>query len=188
MTLANIITLARIAMTPCFVLALMYYADGVKKGVPHEWQRWMAVALFIITAASDGVDGYVARRMNQKTRLGSILDPIADKGLLLTALVFLTWNPGEAFYPMPLWFPVLVISRDVIVVLGVAVVFMMGRGFDIKPHWVGKVASALQMIAVGLVLVNASDTYWLLPLAAAAICTVISGGIYVVQGSRKLSL
>ncbi len=187
MTLANIITLMRIAMIPFFVMAAVYYAQGVKAGVPREWLHWTAVGLFALTAGTDGVDGFVARRMKQVTRLGSILDPIADKALLLSALLLLGLNPGEAFMPMPLWFPILVISRDLIVVLGVAVVFMMGRSFEIQPHWTGKAASALQMITVGLVLMNLWDLYWLPPLVLATLCTLVSGGIYVVQGARKLS-
>src|SRR5438105_101089 len=106
MTLANIITLIRIALIPCFVLAIMYYAEGVKNGTPQEWHRLLGVAFFTIAAATDAVDGYIARRLNQKTRLGSILDPIADKSLLLVSLLLLSFNRGGAFDQIPLWFPI----------------------------------------------------------------------------------
>jgi len=186
MTTANIITISRIAMIPCFVLAAVYYVDGFKMGVVEDWQYRLTVALFTLTAVADGVDGCVARRFNQKTRLGSILDPVADKALLITALLFLSWNHGDAFNQLPLWFPILVLSRDIIVVLGVAIVFMMGRGFDIQPHWTGKFATVLQMITIGLVLLRVPTPSWQAPLWLAGFFTLISGIIYVVHGARKL--
>lgn len=186
MTIPNIITLTRIALIPIFVLAVVYYADSVKHGTASSRLHAAAVILFAVTALSDGLDGWLARKLNQRSRLGSILDPIADKALLLTALLILAWNPGDAFVPIPLWFPILVISRDVMVVLGVAVVFMMGHGFDVQPHWTGKAASGLEMATVGLILMNTPDLYWLPPLVLSMICSLVSCGIYVVQGARKL--
>jgi cardiolipin synthase (CMP-forming) len=188
MTLANLITLGRIGLIPCFVISVVYYADGVKKGSPQEWHQWLAVAIFFVATISDALDGYVARRMNQRSRLGSILDPIADKALLLTSLFLLSYNPAQAFNPMPLWFPIVVISRDIIVILGVAVVFMMGRGLDVVPHWIGKLATVLQMITIGMFLMKISDPYWEILLWSAGICTVISGVIYVIQGMRKIGV
>ncbi len=87
---------------------------------------------------------------------------------------------------LPFWITAVVISRDILVVLGVAVVFMMGRGFEIHPHWLGKTATVLQMITLGMVLINAPDPWWRTPLWTAGITTVLSGGIYIIQGVRKL--
>jgi len=83
MTTANKITLARIFMIPLFVMMAVYYGRSVARGQPLEWQRITAILIFIAAAASDGVDGYIARHYNQRSKLGEILDPIADKGLLL---------------------------------------------------------------------------------------------------------
>jgi CDP-diacylglycerol--glycerol-3-phosphate 3-phosphatidyltransferase len=94
MTTANKITIARILMIPLFVMMAIYYGRGVQLGVPQEWQRWTAIAIFVIAAASDGVDGYIARRFNQKSQLGVILDPIADKGLLLAGILTLSFSNG----------------------------------------------------------------------------------------------
>ena len=171
---------------PGFAVAIVYYSAGFKEGNPREWQRWLAVALFTLAAVTDGVDGYLARHFNQRTRLGSILDPVADKALLLTALLTLSWNPGRAFEQLPLWFPIVILSRDVLVVFGVALVYIMARPFDVRPHWIGKIAAVLQMIVLGLVLLKAPDSCWLSLLWAAGICTIVSGGIYVIQGSRML--
>ncbi|MES2571063.1 MAG: CDP-alcohol phosphatidyltransferase family protein, partial [Verrucomicrobiota bacterium] len=103
-------------MIPCFVMMAIYYGQGVKNGHPQEWQRWCSVAIFVIASASDGIDGYIARRYNQRSRLGEILDPIADKGLLLAGILTLSF--GNWRYEFPIWFPVLVIARDIIVVAG----------------------------------------------------------------------
>jgi CDP-diacylglycerol--glycerol-3-phosphate 3-phosphatidyltransferase len=108
MTTANKITIARIFVIPLFVMMAIYYGRSVQAGEPEEWQRWSAVALFLIAAASDGVDGYIARRYNQRSRLGVILDPIADKGLLLAAIITLSVSNWR--FELPVWFPVLVIA------------------------------------------------------------------------------
>ena len=83
MTTANQITIARILLIPLFVMMAIYYGGSVERGAPEPWQRWAAIAIFVVAAASDGIDGYIARRYNQRSRLGVTLDPIADKGLLL---------------------------------------------------------------------------------------------------------
>jgi CDP-diacylglycerol--glycerol-3-phosphate 3-phosphatidyltransferase len=187
MTIPNIITIIRIALIPCFVIAFVYYTQGFKDGEPIEWEYWCAVGLFAVATSTDALDGYLARRLNQKSRLGSVLDPIADKALLITALLLLSWNHGNAFPHLPFWFPIVVLSRDIIVVLGVAIVFMMGREFEVQPHWIGKVAAVLQMVTIGMFLLRLPEAYWEIPLWAAGISTVISGAIYVVQGARKMA-
>ena len=87
MTTANKITLVRILMIPAFVLMALYYGESIKRGQPEEWQRYTAIMIFLVAAVSDGLDGYIARRYNQKSALGVILDPIADKGLLLSGII-----------------------------------------------------------------------------------------------------
>ena len=186
MTTANILTISRLVMIPCFAIAVAYFSAGFQEGQPEEWLRWLAVAFFVVAAITDGVDGYVARRFNQRTRLGAILDPLADKALVLTALLFLSWNPGRAFDQLPLWFPIIILSRDVLVVFGVALVWIMSREPEIRPHWIGKIATALQMVILGLILLKSPAAWWQTPLWAAGICTVTSGAIYVVQGTRLL--
>ena len=101
MTTANKITLVRILMIPAFVLMAIYYGESIKRGEPIEWQRYAAIVIFLVAAASDGLDGYIARRYNQKSALGVILDPIADKGLLLSAIITLSisnWSDVDPQY------------------------------------------------------------------------------------------
>src|SRR5262245_28611271 len=76
MTTANKITLVRILMIPAFVTMAIYYGESIKRGEPMEWMRFTAIAIFLIAAVSDGLDGYVARRYNQRSSLGVILDPL----------------------------------------------------------------------------------------------------------------
>ena len=105
MTTANKITITRILMIPMFVMMAIYYGRGVEQKHPLEWQRWLAVFIFLLASASDGIDGYIARRFNQRSALGVVLDPIADKGLLLAAII--TLSVSNWTYAFPLWFPVL---------------------------------------------------------------------------------
>ena len=113
MTTANKITVVRILMIPAFVAMAIYYGESIQRGQPLEWQRFAAIAIFILAAVSDGLDGYVARRYNQRSTLGVILDPIADKGLLLSGIITLSLTNWSEFEPgsgkFPAWFPVLVI-------------------------------------------------------------------------------
>src|SRR5437016_923013 len=89
MTTANKITIVRILMIPAFVTMAIYYGQSIQRGTPAEWERFTAIAIFLIAALSDGLDGYVARHYNQRSSLGVVLDPIADKGLLLSGIITL---------------------------------------------------------------------------------------------------
>ena len=152
MTTANKITLGRIALIPVFVLLAVVYGKSVANGMPHEALRWWAVAAFGVASASDGLDGWVARRWNQRTELGVILDPIADKGLLLAAIITLSfshWVVG-----LPPWFAVLIIARDLAVLAGSLVLVLLEGKVAVRPTWTGKTATALQMITLTLVMLE----------------------------------
>src|SRR5206468_11327415 len=114
--------------------------------------------IFLIASISDGLDGYVARRYKQRSSLGVILDPIADKGLLLSGIITLSisnWSKIDPDYGrFPVWFPVLVISRDAVILVGAVVLYLLNGKVDVKPNWTGKVATVLQMIASGWVMVQ----------------------------------
>ena len=99
MTTANKITVVRILMIPVFVTLAIYYGESIQEGNPLEWVRFTAVSVFLLAALSDGLDGYVARRYNQRSSLGMILDPIADKGLLLSGIITLASATGARSIP-----------------------------------------------------------------------------------------
>jgi CDP-diacylglycerol--glycerol-3-phosphate 3-phosphatidyltransferase len=198
MTTANKITITRIMMIPVFVMMAIYYGRGLEKGVPEEWQRWTAIIVFVLAAASDGIDGYIARRYNQRSALGVILDPIADKGLLLAGIITLSLSNWH--YEFPLWFPVLVISRDAVVVIGAVVLHLLNGTVHVRPTWTGKAATAFQMIALALVMLqfnpfahSAQLGRFEIPLTMldisvylAGFFTAISGFGYVLEGISQL--
>ena len=152
MTTANKITVVRILMIPAFVTMAIYYGQSIQRGAPLEWQRLAAIIIFLLAAVSDGLDGYVARRYNQRSSLGVILDPIADKGLLLSGIITLSitnWSELDPDYGrFPAWFPVLVITRDTVILVGAVVLHLLNGKVQVKPNWTGKVATVCQMCAI----------------------------------------
>jgi len=190
MTTANKITVVRILMIPVFVTMAIYYGQSIERGAPLEWQRFTAIAIFLVAAVSDGLDGYVARRYKQRSALGAILDPIADKGLLLSAIITLSisnWSDIDPEYGrFPAWFPVLVITRDAVILVGSGVLHLLNGKVRVKPSWTGKVATVLQMAAIAWVMLQLHFLSLLYIVIAAGVFTFISGIIYVMDGVRQL--
>src|SRR5436190_23320067 len=186
MTTANKITVVRILMIPAFVTMAIYYGQSIQRGVPLEWQRFTAIAIFLIAAVSDGLDGYVARRYNQRSSLGVILDPIADKGLLLSGIITLSisnWSEIDPEYGrFPAWFPVLVISRDAVILVGTAVLYFLVGRVKVRPSWTGKVATVLQMCAIAWVMLQLRWLPLIYVVIGAGAFTLVSGVIYVLEG------
>src|SRR6266513_980033 len=182
MTTANKITILRILLIPFFVVEVLYY---VKEG--NELHRLLAILSFAVAAICDGVDGYIARRYNQRSELGAILDPLADKLLLVAGIVLLSLHHEQYLPHLPLWLTATVISRDVVLLLGVVVIYYACGKVIVKPHLIGKVATVLQMVAVCWESLKL-PTHWLHVFAlGAAVCTGGSGVIYVCGGVRQLS-
>src|SRR5262249_39123071 len=129
MTTPNKINVVRILMIPAFVPMALYYGASCLRGQTPECTRVAPLANLLREPLSDGVDGYVARRYNQRSTLGIILDPIADKGLLLSGIITLSltnWSAVESESgKFPVWFPVLVISRDAILLVGTLVLYLL---------------------------------------------------------------
>ncbi|MDX9745208.1 MAG: CDP-alcohol phosphatidyltransferase family protein [Syntrophales bacterium] len=173
MNIPNLLTLLRILLVPLIVIFLI---DG-------EYIK--ALIIFSISGVTDALDGFLARLLRQRTILGAYLDPIADKALLITC--FLTLAIEKI---IPGWLTVVVISRDVIILVGISVLFMMSVPFDIKPILVSKITTTLQIITVLLVLVlkslpEAIDFSWILFLYwLTALFTIVSGLRYIVVGMR----
>jgi cardiolipin synthase (CMP-forming) len=191
MTTANKITVVRILMIPAFVTMAIYYGQSIQRGAPLEWQRFTAIAIFLIAAISDGLDGYVARRYNQHSSLGVLLDPIADKGLLLSGIITLSisnWSEADPDYGrFPAWFPVLVITRDAVLLVGTTILhYLIGNKMKVKPNWTGKVATVCQMCAIAWVMLHIRFLPLFFVVMVAGIFTLISGVIYVIYGVRQL--
>jgi len=173
MGLANWLTLLRIVLIPVFVLLLVYKRPG------------FALAVFALAALTDLLDGYVARRRASQSRLGAFLDPMADKLLLTAAFVTLT-----QLRVLPAWITIVVISRDVILMMGALLIHMLGGRIYPRPSWAGKAATFFQILTV---LAGMLERYFRAPVGLkqivwlAAIFTIVSGLQYLVQGMRYLS-
>lgn len=135
-TVANILTILRLILVPIFVTAIYY-------------QRFLwALAIFFTAAVTDGLDGLVARAFNQRTPLGEILDPMADKLLLVTAFIVLSLPRYTLLDPIPFWLTATAISRDVFIVLG-ALVINITTGFSqFRPSIPGKLNTLVQVLLI----------------------------------------
>ncbi len=182
MTTANKITIMRILLVPFMVVNLIYYAQN---GV--EYHRLLAFASFILAALSDGVDGYIARHYHQRSELGAILDPIADKLLLVSGIVLLTLDNRPYLDRFPLWLTVTVFSRDLILMIGMGVIHYTCGKVTVRPHVTGKIATVLQMVAIGWALLKWNSRGLEVVVMLATAFTAISGLIYVRDGMRQLS-
>ena len=187
MTLASKITLARIGLVPVFAVYVARYGMSVAHGEPKEHLRWTALALFIFASATDGVDGWIARRFNQKSKFGAFIDPLADKFLLITAIICLSafpWGPED--WRMPPWFAVLVITRDLLIGAGIILVKRTAREVHYSPHWTGKVCTVTQMIAIGWVMLKVNVLPPDYPCILAAVFTLWSAVNYYLEASRQI--
>jgi cardiolipin synthase (CMP-forming) len=189
MTTANKITIFRILLIPVFVWITLDYIRDFQKGNGREWQRIVACLIFAVASVSDAVDGYIARRYHQKTELGTYLDPLADKILLVSAMILLSirFKETSPFDLLPLWFPVLVISRDLIVLGGVLLIHMLAGKVTARPRLVGKCATFFQMITLGWVLLKIEHPTYQWPLYVAGLFTFVSGMWYIFDGVKQLS-
>ena len=179
MSLANKISIFRLLLVPAIVACLLYYhAD-------RDWLRFLALGLFTVGIASDAIDGFLARLQNQQSELGTLLDPIADKFLILSALIGCSVIHGLPLWMrIPAWFNLVVISRDVLVVSGSIVLFVIRGRWDVRPNRLGKWTTCVQMLVIPSVLLGLPMR---LPLIAiATTLTVLSGISYVRMGIRTL--
>ncbi|HSI83858.1 MAG: CDP-alcohol phosphatidyltransferase family protein [Candidatus Methylacidiphilales bacterium] len=177
MTLANKITIGRLLLIPVFIAAMLYYEDSRRAGAPEENWRYLAFAIFTIAAISDAVDGYLARHCGQATRLGAILDPLADKLLLFAALMVLAISKIGSDYPFPLWFPIILLTRDALLILGFSIFHFMHITVEVKPHWTGKLSTVFTFASVCSGLLKLPTTYTL--CAAGAVLAIAATYVYI---------
>jgi len=179
------LTVFRMVLIPVFVTLLFY-------------QRFvLALAVFVIAGLTDGLDGILARRFQQESQLGTVLDPIADKLMMVTAFIVLSMRsifpqPVPSHLPIPFWVTIAVISRDVFIVVGAAAINIMTgfRGF--RPSWLGKVNTTVQIIAIAIIMFAASVPYYTgyyLPTLYVIVFTfaITSGLHYIFFASRLLN-
>jgi len=176
MNLPNLLASARIALAPLMFIVLVNRDLLLFEGIHSSWLDYFAALIFVIASATDFFDGYIARNWNQKTQLGAILDPLADKMLTLAAFLGLMMM-GRA----DPWAIYLILTREFFITgLRVAAI---GEGKDIAASMAGKVKTVLQMIAIGFLMMN-----W--PLAelllwASVALTLYSGYEYIIGYAKK---
>ena len=182
MTTANKITIGRILLVPFFIIQVIYYAR-----TGYEWYRIGSVVTFGLASVADGLDGYIARVYNQRSELGAILDPLADKLLLVSGVILLSLENKGRFVRIPLWLTVTILSRDTIVLIGVGGIQHITGKVHLRPRLAGKVATVLQMAVVLWTLLQwrAAALPWL--TAAAGLMTGVAGLIYIVDGVHQLN-
>ena len=185
-TAATYLTLLRTILVPVFAIPAVSYGMSVKSGNPNETLHWWAVGIFFVAAMTDYADGVIARRYNQRTRLGAFLDPLADKLLILTAITILFLLPWGENWKIPAWFVGLVFLRDAIVWGGIAILRYLNRSVKIKPHWTGKACTASIMFTVswtGLKIIPINPIY---PVVVTSAFIVLATHQSILQGVRIL--
>jgi CDP-diacylglycerol--glycerol-3-phosphate 3-phosphatidyltransferase/cardiolipin synthase len=174
-------------LIPVFAALAWSYGQSTRDGTADESLRWWALAVFIIAASSDGIDGWVARRFNQKSDFGAFIDPIADKGLMLTGVVMAgLFDWGDAGWRLPLWYVALVFLREAVILGGIGVLWSKHRHVKMDPHWTSKLCTVLQMFALGWVMLRVPLFSPALACIPAALLTLWSGIEYFRQGQRIL--
>lgn len=179
LTAANQLTLLRLLLVPVFVLFMLYGMPG-----------W-ALITFAVAGATDAFDGLLARGLGQKTTLGAWLDPMADKLLVAAMLVMLTVPGLGLANRLPIWLTVLVLSRDIAIVLTVAIVNLAGRRRTFRPSWLGKAATAVYLVT-GVVTLYANVRGEKLALVTwgvwlSLVLTLASTTQYVIRVAREMA-
>jgi len=175
LSIPNIITLGRIILVPIIVWAIA------------SSQMEIALAIFLIAGISDAVDGFLAKRFNMASELGALLDPLADKALLVSIYVALgIWGA------VPRWIVILVVSRDIMIVSAVIVSWLFGKPIPMKPLMVSKLNTAAQVAFAALVLASLSfgftpAPYDLILMFLVTVFTLVSVSLYLVEWVRHMS-
>lgn len=168
--LPNILTIIRILLLPFFTAAIIY----------NNYQY--ALLIFIIASITDIFDGILARLKKQTTEFGRILDPVADKFLLITSFILLS-----IYGLIPTWLTIIIISRDLIVVTGCLILYFVTHKLKVEPSIFGKIANALQFLLIGLTLLSINIERSFVPLSflfTVAGLTTISGLHYIYKGLK----
>ncbi len=183
MTLATKITVLRLFLVPVFATFAIAYSLKLDWFENPEILRWIALSVFTIAALSDWLDGWLARNCNQASELGAFLDPIADKLLVFSAIIVLTFFKWDAEgWAIPLWFAALVIFRDCMILIGIKILYTRRLKVKIKPHWSGKACTFSLFFVIGWVMLKVIPFSPVYPCMVAAFFTIWSTIEYFRQG------
>jgi cardiolipin synthase len=176
LTIPNLITLGRILLVPIVVWAITY-----------PGMMWLAFVLFVVAGVSDGVDGFLAKRFGWTTELGRYLDPLADKALIVSIYLALGINDL-----IPRWLVILVVSRDILIVGGIMLSWVIGNPLKIRPLLVSKLNTVAQIVFACLVLGTLgfdikADMLTLVMMIVVACTTLLSVAAYVAEWMRHMN-
>ena len=175
MSLPNLITLGRILLVPVIIWAIT------------SGQMAVAFVLFFIAGLSDAVDGFLAKRFNMQSEIGALLDPLADKCLLVSIYIALAMTAD-----VPRWLVILVVSRDIIIIGAVIVSWLVDRPVPMKPLRVSKLNTVAQVLYAGLVLASLGFGFVFTPfdtilMAIVTVLTLLSVSLYLVEWVRHMN-
>jgi cardiolipin synthase len=173
--LPNAVTVLRLLFVPVFGWSIL-------AGRPV-----LAPVLLVALAVSDWLDGFLARRHHTESRLGALLDPVADKLAQLVGLVLLAYGPAAAFTPIPRFFVSLVLMRELLLVYGALRIRWSRGGVHIRPRFEGKASTAAVLLILLAACVGAPDRLVLALSLAGAPFVVVSGVRYVIDGHRQMA-
>ncbi|MBU4376303.1 MAG: CDP-alcohol phosphatidyltransferase family protein [Candidatus Omnitrophica bacterium] len=180
MNIPNALSLARLLLTPTFVVSVIYHTEG------NPFLSRLPLIIFLVAVITDAVDGFIARRYSQITSLGILLDPLADKFLLAVSFITLSLVAyGPAHLKIPPWVLVIVLTRDLFILTGAAVIYFVYGYVEFKPSMLGKVTTFFQMATILSVLIQFKYSYAIWTLAA--LFTVFSGAHYLLRANRVLN-
>ena len=177
LTPANQLTILRMAFIPAFVILVVYNQLG-----------W-AFLIFLLAGITDGLDGLIARLLHQKTTLGALLDPIADKLLLTSSFVILSVKDLGLSNILPLWLTITVISRDIFLVTSALIIMLSTGHRNFPPSFYGKASTLIQLVTVTFVLFlnyKSYTTQWLLLLYILTGAITIISGMHYIYRVRKI--
>ena len=177
MTSANYLTLLRVLMVPLLVLLLLY-----------EFPR-LALAVFLLAGLTDSLDGYIARRFDQRSELGAIMDPLADKALLTCSFIVMSLPGVEALTRIPIWLTVVVLSRDILLVVAVILVNLTLGRHTFPPSTIGKRTTFAQLLSIFCVLLS-NAFHWEVPgieaLFVITLALTVTSGLHYLSRGWKL--
>jgi len=192
---ANRITIFRVLLIAPFVSLMLKNNDVALSYGAQNAMRYVAILTFLLMAISDGVDGYLARMRNQITKLGAFLDPIADKLLMISACLLLASQRGHVRgFLLPPTVVVLIIGKDLFLLIGFTIIYLITSQIHIAPVFVGKLATTLQLLMVAAILIGPEAStvlpgwIWLLRTLwwSAAGTAILATLIYIRNGSRYI--
>ena len=195
LSLASRITIFRILLIAPFVSFMLKTNDPVLSHGAQNAMRYISIFIFLIMAASDAIDGYLARVKKQITKLGAFLDPVADKLLMTCACLLLASERGHVQnFLLPPTVVVLIIGKDLFLLIGFTIVYYITSKIHIAPVFIGKLATALQLSMVAGILIGPEVSrvlpgwIWFLRVLwwSAAGTAILATLIYIRMGSRYI--